>query len=420
MSQYLDFINRQNVPEPQSFRDKTASPFPYFSTITGSLLGAGLGAVGGGALAYKLGQEENLNISNRGMRYRPEDRSKYVPLGAVLGAGLGALAGGYGGYKIAPRLGIEEALGAGYRVGTPGQAIGRGAMTGAGLGMTAGAFTGGLPGAIAGAGIGAGGGALAGTLGRALADRSYGSTPDTRRIALDDEMFGEYPRDLIAAYYGDLPYFDKTAAAGKLGMAARKFWTGAKMPYTLPRFNKTLARLGFKKRIGLGSLFRKADPSMKAGIATALAGAGLGALGGGTVGHLAGKYASAYNLPIDKTASGFPFLTTLGGAFLGAGTGMGLAAHHGRPKGLLVSRNELDKYRRNIGLATLAGAGLGGFAGYKLAPVARMEEAAVAPAMVGTYGDTVARGAVFGALTGNPIEGAAGHLLVRAAGEQYL
>ena len=447
--------------------DKTASVFPWFMTTGGALAGGSAGA----ALGRQIG--ENMSDSRTGRR-----------IGTVAGGILGALGGGYAGYVLAPAFGIEESLGAGPRTGTYGDVMRRGGLLGAMSGAATGGLAGGLEGAVTGGLAGVPLGIGLGALSRYTADRSYGSTPATRRRVVPGEFFGTAPK---MSYYREYnPVMDKQAYGVWLGDT----FIGRDYRLDPPRYNTEIDPFGkfpiITSGIGgvLGGLigynadnnkFFKDDLKTKIRNAAvgAVTGAGLGfagsnalllagkaygaahnvapsigfmspfskvdpvqrqiflntakritkdpaLFGGPGVGGAATEYRNRYpsvtplslarykKIPItDKKSSAFPLLSTLTGATLGGltGAGIGMHAQSGRfttPK---------DRYR-NMLIGGVLGAGLGGVGGYYAAPYGRMEEALVAPAMVGTPADAVARGIMTGGFSGGVMSG-----LQRYAGE---
>lgn len=173
--------------------DKTASVFPWFMTTGGALAGGSAGAV----LGRQIG--ENMSDSRTGRR-----------IGTVAGGVLGALGGGYAGYRLAPAFGIEESLGAGPRTGTYGDVMRRGGLLGAMSGAATGGITGGLEGAVTGGLTGIPLGIGIGALSRYAADRSYGSTPGSRRKVVPGEFFGTAPK--LSYYGGYSPVMDKRSS----------------------------------------------------------------------------------------------------------------------------------------------------------------------------------------------------------------
>ena len=116
-----------------------------------------------------------------------------------------------------------------------------------------------------------------------------------------------------------------------------------------------------------------------------------------------------YNPYLDKRSSAFPVFSTLVGAGLGGLTGAGIGMH--MSPGTFTTPRE--RYRNAV-LGGVLGAGLGGVGGYYAAPYGRMEDALVAPAMVGTPADAIARGVLTGGVSGGLTSG-----LQRYAGEAW-
>lgn len=469
--------------------DKTASVFPWFMTTGGALAGGSAGA----ALGRQIG--ENMSDSRTGRR-----------IGTIAGGLLGALGGGYAGYRLAPAFGIEEALGAGPRTGTYGDVMRRGGLLGAMSGAATGGITGGLEGAVTGGLTGIPLGIGIGALSRYAADRSYGSTPGSRRKVVPGEFFGTAPK--MSYYKGVYPNFvnkqeDKKAVSSDLVLQAYRNTLKRGNPVEIAArlqrmlvnnidryYNKALAKqtgrfykghrpvslqktydivdtlapeltkikkspidvfqqeyinrfrteaspiLKQAKSYQLTDLFRNNEdpfinllyPNPTGGKAAYLSkrpipgnpfnvdnylhlvtvpGIDMKKYGG--VLYKADRLANhiTTNPYIDKRSSAFPLFSTLTGATLGGVTGAGIGMH--AQSGRFTTPR--DRYR-NMLIGGVLGAGLGGVGGYYAAPYGRMEEALVAPAMVGTPADAVARGIMTGGFSGGIMSG-----LQRYAGE---
>lgn len=350
--------------------DKTASVFPWFMTTGGALAGGSAGA----ALGHQIG--ENMSDSRTGRR-----------IGTVAGGILGALGGGYAGYRLAPAFGIEESLGAGPRTGTYGDVMRRGGLLGAMSGAATGGLTGGLEGAVTGGMAGVPLGIGLGALSRYAADRSYGSTPATRRKVVPGDVFGTAPK--MSYYRGYNPYFNKEAAlvqteCGEVG------------------------RLVDPRSVDWDAMNRQTEAKLAAQAQRNEQVYGVYAnddvlrwINDNTAAY------TGYNPYVDKKSSAFPLLSTLTGATLGGVTGAGIGMH--AQSGRFTTPK--DRYSNMI-IGGVLGSGLGGLGGYYAAPYGRMEEALVAPAMVGTPADAVARGIMTGGFSGGVMSG-----LQRYAGE---
>lgn len=334
--------------------DKKASVFPWFMTAGGALTGGAAGAL--------LGSEIGRNSGNF------YNRRRNANIGALSGGILGALGGGYAGYKLAPAFGLEESFGAGARVGDYGDVLRRGALLGVASGFATGALSGGFDQALRSGAAGIPVGMGIGAVTRYFADRSYGSTPGTRRIVRNGQFFGEAPK-LSYNVYGN-PYIDKTALL--------------KPSVLIPRH---LAEDLYAELIKHHEHYPTLEEARE---------------------HYRSLKAMAQQE--DKRSSAFPFFSTLTGAGLGGVAGAGIGAH------LPSSRWDMRRRKRNMLLGGLMGAGLGGVGGYYAAPFGRMEESLLAPVMVGTPADAVARGVLTGGLPGgfrNAMQRYAGDFYIR-------